>query len=171
MYVDFASEENGYVELPPEATTNPWVLLGMSHQLCIYVPCNLRIPILRANLQIVCVICRLRIIHSPRNLGIAHEFRLHARAASSSDVSTFSTMSTSAEVQHRKLFEEFCTRKYAAARNKTISQLEEGSEFTERCDTGGGAQVRHSSRIVRLHQTTQNHGKAITAENCSLVQA
>ena len=33
-------------------------------------------------------------------------------------------------------------RKYAAARSKTISQLEAGSEFTERHDTGSGAQVR-----------------------------
>ena len=42
-------------------------------------------------------------VHKPRNLGIAHEFRFHAhaashaRAASSSDVSVFATMSTSAE--------------------------------------------------------------------------
>ena len=80
-------------------------------------------------------------------------------------------MSTSAEEQHRKLFEEFCVRKYVAVRSMTISQLEAGSEFTERCDAGSGAQVRHSSRIVRLRQTTQNHGKAIIAENYSLVQA
>ena len=66
----------------------------------------------------------------------------HARAASSSDVSAFATASRSAEEQHRKLFEEFCTRKYAAARNKTISQLEAGSEFTESCDAGGGGQIR-----------------------------
>ena len=42
----------------------------------------------------------------------------------------------------QNLFEEFCVRKYAAARSKTISQLEAGSEFTERHDTGSGAQVR-----------------------------
>ena len=63
----------------------------------------------------------------------------------------------------RKLFEELSVRKYAAARSKTISQLEAGSEFTERCDAGGGAQVRRSLRIVRLRQTTQNHGKALIA--------
>ena len=82
-------------------------------------------------------------------------------------------MSTSAEEQHWKFFEEFCARKYATARSKTISQREGGSELTERCDAGGGAQVRHtgSSRIVRLRQTTQNHGKVIITENCSLVQA
>ena len=51
-------------------------------------------------------------------------------------------MSTSAEEQHRKLFEKFCAWKYAVARSKTISQLEAGSEFTERHDAGGGAQVR-----------------------------
>ena len=51
-------------------------------------------------------------------------------------------MSTSAEEQHRQLFEEFCVRIYAAARSKTISQREAGSEFTERCDAGSGAQVR-----------------------------
>ena len=82
-------------------------------------------------------------IHAIWGSGIAHEFKLHARAASSSDVSTFATVSTSAEEQHWKLFEEFCTRKYATARSKTISQLESGSEFPERCDAGGGAQVRH----------------------------
>ena len=49
-------------------------------------------------------------------------------------------------------------------------EQEAGSCFTERCDASSGAQVRHSSRIVRLRQTTQNHGK-IFAENCSLVQA
>ena len=51
-----------------------------------------------------------------------HEFRFHARAASSSDVSAFATVSTSVEEQHRKLFDEFFARKYAAARNKTISR-------------------------------------------------
>ena len=125
-------------------------------------------------------ICRLsaqsaNCVRSPRNLEIAHEFRLHAcaashaRAVSSSDVSTFATMSTSAEEQSRKLLEEFWTWKYmyAAAR---ISQREAGSESTERCDAGSGAQVRCSSRIVRLRQTTQNH-KAIIAKNFSLVQA
>ena len=61
-------------------------------------------------------------------------------------------------------------RKYAAVRSKTISQLEGGSELTERCDAGSGAQVRRSSRIVKLRHTTQNHGKTIIAENCSLVQ-
>ena len=42
--------------------------------------------------------------------------------------------------------------KYAAGRSKTISQLhvDGGSEFTERCDPGGRAQVRRSSRIVKL---------------------
>ena len=63
---------------------------------------------------------------------------------SSSDVSAFATMSTSAEEQHWKLFEEFCARKYAAARSKTISRLVAGSELTERCNTGRGAQVRHT---------------------------
>ena len=57
-------------------------------------------------------------------------------------------MSKSAEEQHRKLFEEFCSRKYAAARSKTISQLEAGSELTERCDAGGRAQVRYHIHVV-----------------------
>ena len=35
-------------------------------------------------------------------------------------------------------------KKYAAARSKTISQREAGIEFTNRCDAGGGAQVRHT---------------------------
>ena len=89
-------------------------------------------------------------IHAIWGSGIAHEFRLHAHAASyahaasSSDISAFATMSTSAEEQHRKLSEEFCTWKYAAARSKTISQLEVGSESNERCDAGGGAQVRRT---------------------------
>ena len=144
-----------------------------------------------------------------------HEFRLHAHAASSSNIFAFATMSTSAEEQRRKLFEEFCVRIYATARSKTISQLEGGSEFAERCDVGGGARVSGfllwgkihefrlsvainesflrenlfssnsrkfspaketcyiygSSRVVKLRRTTQNHGKAIIAENYSLVKA
>ena len=88
----------------------------------------------------------------------------------------------------------------AEARSKKISQLEAGSEFTERCDAGEPRlgipyseflsqekthefrvavairesflrEIYGSSRVVRLCQTTQNHGKAIIAENCSLVQA
>ena len=62
-------------------------------------------------------------VSNPRNLGIAHEFRLHARAASSSDVSAFATMSTSAEVQHWKLFEEFCVLKHAAAGSEEVVNL------------------------------------------------
>ena len=83
-------------------------------------------------------------IHAIWGSGIAHEFRLHSRPASSSNVSAFATMSTSAEEQHRQLFEEFCVRIYAAARSKTISQREAGSEFTEKCDADGGAQVRRT---------------------------
>ena len=73
-----------------------------------------------------------------------HEFRVHAGAASSRDVFTFATMSTITDEQHRKLFDGFCGRKYAAARSKTISQLKTGSEFTERCDTGCGGHVRRT---------------------------
>ena len=78
----------------------------------------------------------------------------------------FATMSTSAEEQHRKFLEEFCARKYATARSKrqVVVLLKDATLAVE-------PKVRHSSRIVRLRQTTQNHGKAIIAENCSLGQA
>ena len=106
------------------------------------------------NPQIACQSADLHVayaIHAICGSGIAHEFRLHARAASSSDVFA---LSTSAEEQHHKLFEEFCSRKYATARNKTISQLKTGSEFTERCDAGCGGQVKHTVYLVCFVEKT-----------------
>ena len=53
-------------------------------------------------------------VYNPRNLGIAHEFRLHSRAvshahaASSIHVSTFATMSTSAEEQPYLVHNPMC---------------------------------------------------------------
>ena len=41
-------------------------------------------------------------------------------------------------------FEEFCNWKYIAAKSKTTSRA--GGE-TERCEAGGGIQVRHSSGV------------------------
>ena len=43
---------------------------------------------------------------------------------------------------------------YAAARSKTISQLEASSEFTERCDVGGVSQVRHT--VLRVSFACEN---------------
>ena len=36
VWVSFASEENGYVELTPEAASNPWAMIGGYMEHCIY---------------------------------------------------------------------------------------------------------------------------------------
>ena len=75
------------------------------------------------------------------------EFKLHARAASCSDVSRSPPR---VRVPRSSIISFSRSLRAEVARSKTISQLEAGSEFTERCHTGGGAQVRCSSRIVGL---------------------
>ena len=84
--------------------------------------------------------------HNLHNMGITHEFNLDANVnhAYAARFFTSATMNMSFEEYHWKFFEEFCMQKCAAVRGKTISQLEAGSEFTERCDTSGGIQVRRS---------------------------
>ena len=38
VWVSFASEENGYVELTPEAASNPWAVIGLSvRNFCNYI--------------------------------------------------------------------------------------------------------------------------------------
>ena len=76
-------------------------------------------------------------------------------------------MSTSAEEQHWKLYEEFCVRIYAAARSKTISQLQVGSEFTERCDAGGGAQVRCTILYSGLLSREKTHKFHVSVAICA----
>ena len=36
VWVSFASEENGYVELTPEAASNPWAMIGRHNSYRIY---------------------------------------------------------------------------------------------------------------------------------------
>lgn len=40
VVVNFASEENGYVELTPEAASNPWAMIGRQQQFSINVCYN-----------------------------------------------------------------------------------------------------------------------------------
>ena len=69
-------------------------------------------------------------------------------------------------MQHRKLFEEFCTQVRRSKEQDNFSAR--GEEIVNLLKD---ATLAVEPRIVKLRQTTKNHDKAIIAENCSLVQA